>query len=401
MKKVDRVIKESEKHREMGFCFVPLVIRDADGCYIEDIEGKKYLDFASSVCTHNIGYGNPEIKEVIKKYCESGIYKIAGSDFYCEEALELAKKSLKIVPKNLEKVFFVNSGAEAVENALKLAYRRKGPYSGVSCMGAFHGRTIGALTFTHSKEIYKTNFPTVPHHTIKFCRSDDDPAIGEFENILKEGEKPAFIILEPVQGEGGYYPAGKRFMQEIYKVAKENDIAFVLDEVQSGMGRTGKWWAHEHYGVRPDLMASAKSFSVGATFTSKKYEAKECGAISSTWGGGHRIDMVVSTKVIEIIKRDKLMQNATKMGKHLMDGLLDLQKKHQKVVVDVRGLGLMIGFELRSKKQVDKVVASAFKKGLILMPCGEKSIRIAPPMIITEDLANTGLDIIGSCVDEL
>lgn len=268
-------------------------------------------------------------------------------------------------------------------------------------MGAFHGRTLGALTFTHSKDIYKTNFPTVPHHTIKFCTSDEDPAIGEFETILKEGETPAFVILEPVQGEGGYYPAGRRFMREIYKIAKENDIAFVLDEVQSGMGRTGKWWAHEHYAVKPDLMASAKSFNVGATFTSKKYEAKECGAISSTWGGGHRIDLVVGTKIIEIIKRDRLMQNATKMGKHLKVGLSDIQKKYPKSIVGVRGLGLMIGLEFKNKKQVDKMVTSAFKKGLILMPCGEKSLRVAPPMIITENLANTGLEIIGSCVSEL
>jgi len=182
-----KIVNDSNRHREMGVCFVPFVIKDAKGCYIEDIAGKKYLDFNSQICTQNIGYGRPEIKRIIREYSKLGIYKIAGSDFYCEEALELAKKALSIAPSNMEKVFLVNSGAEAVENCIKLAYRKKGPYAGLSTKMAFHGRTLGALTYTESKEIQKRNYPELTNHIIEFCTEDDDPEIHELEDFLKKG----------------------------------------------------------------------------------------------------------------------------------------------------------------------------------------------------------------------
>lgn len=399
MGKAEKIIQESNNLRVQAHCFYPLVIKDAEGCYLIDVDGKRYLDFNCNISSQNIGYGHPEIKEIIRKYSERGIYKIAGADFYSEEALELAKKALSIVPKVLTKVFFINTGAEAVENCIKMAYRKIGPLPGVSCKGAFHGRTLGALSYTHSKPVQKKNFPEITHHLIKFCRDDNDEQINELEEIVK-GEKISFVIVEPVQGESGYIPASKKFLQTLRNITKENNIPLILDEVQSGMGRTGKWWAHEHYGIEPDLMAASKSFNVGASFTSDEYDIKECGAISSTWGGGHLIDMAVSRKVIEIIERDKLMGNATKIGNHIMKRLKEMEEKYSKMN-DVRGIGLMIGFDFGEKGENKKIVLEGLKNGLSLLPCGLKSIRIAPPLIITEELANKGLDILEDVIKKL
>jgi 4-aminobutyrate aminotransferase len=179
---------------------------------ILDIDGEQYLDFTSNISSSPLGYGHPEIKELIKRYGDIGAYKIAGQDFYCEEHILLAEKLLSITMSN-SKVFFINSGAEAVENAIKLAYRKKGPLPGISCLNAFHGRTLGALTFTFSKEVQKSNFPEFPVKRIKFCTSDKDPEIDAIEKLACE-YKISFIITELVQGEGGINVASKIFAKK-------------------------------------------------------------------------------------------------------------------------------------------------------------------------------------------
>jgi 4-aminobutyrate aminotransferase len=263
----------------------PLVFKTGIGCVIEDIDGIEFLDFTSNIGSCPLGYSYPDLLDVIKEYCSTGrgVHKIAGQDFYCEEHFDIASKLLSISKKN-SKVFFINSGAEAVENAIKIAYKKMGPLIGISCNGDFHGRTLGALSFTMSKEIQKTNFPELPVKRIKFCTRDSDPEINQLESLIKE-YKVAFIITEIIQGEGGLNVASKLFIHHIRKLADEYKVPLIFDEVQSGMGRTGKWWAYEHYGVEPDIMTVAKALQVGATVYDKDYDPPEPGVLSSTWGG--------------------------------------------------------------------------------------------------------------------
>jgi 4-aminobutyrate aminotransferase len=390
--KATRVVNSFKKIAYDSTFTYPLVIKSGKGCEIEDVDGNRFLDFTSNIGSCPLGYSHPKILEVIKKYSSTkkGIHKIAGQDFYCEEHLDVASKLLSICRKN-SKVFFINSGAEAVENSIKIAYRKMGPLPGVSCNNDFHGRTLGALSFTMSKEVHKTNFPELPVKRIKFCIVDSDPQIYQLENILKQ-HRVAFIITEIIQGEGGLNVASKLFIQNMRKLANEYDVPLIFDEVQSGMGRTGKWWAYQHYGVEPDIMTVAKALQVGATVYDKRYDPDETGVLSSTWGGGNRIDMAVGSKIIEIIMENKLLSNSRKIGEILIKNLVDLIGIHG--LIDVRGIGLMIGLEFDTKITRDNLVKRLFKKRLLVLPAGIKSVRIMPPLIINEYEATQGISLI-------
>jgi len=393
-KNAKRIIEKAKKFCvETTFAY-PLVIKSGNGCFLEDIDGNVYLDFNANVCTHNVGYAHPEILEILKKYSNVGAYKMAGQDFYNEEEVKLAERLVKITPRNLTRVLFLNSGAEAVENAIKFAYRKKGPLPGVACTGAFHGRTLGALSFTDSKAVQKRNFPEVNNELIKFCTDDKDSDINQLEEIIKREAEPAFVIVECIQGEGGYRVASKKFIKTLRKVTKKYNIPLIIDEIQSGMGRTGKWWSFEHYRVKPDMMTVGKSLQVGAVISSRKYDPEEPGAVSSTWGGGHRIDLAVGLKTIEIIEKEKLMKNARRMGKYFIKWLKEMKEKYPEKILDVRGIGLMIGVEIASERLRNRIVQQAFKEGLLLLGCGFRSIRIAPPLIISKDEAEHGLFIL-------
>jgi 4-aminobutyrate aminotransferase len=376
----------------------PLVFKTGRGCVIEDIDGIEFLDFTSNIGSCPLGYSYPDILDVIKEYSSSerGVHKIAGQDFYCEEHFDIASKLLSISKKN-SKVFFINSGAEAVENAIKIAYKKMGPLIGISCNGDFHGRTLGALSFTMSKEIQKTNFPELPVKRIKFCTSESDPEINQLESLIKE-YKVAFIITEIIQGEGGLNVASKLFIHHIRKLADEYKVPLIFDEVQSGMGRTGKWWAYEHYGVEPDIMTVAKALQVGATVYDKGYDPPEPGVLSSTWGGGSRIDMAIGTKIIEIILKNNLLSNSQKIGDVLLKNFVDIVGING--LIDARGIGLMIGLEFDTKVTRDFIVNSLFKKGLLILPAGMKSIRIMPPLIINEEEAMKGFSLISDTIHE-
>ena len=376
----------------------PLVFKTGRGCVIEDIDGIEFLDFTSNIGSCPLGYSYPDILDVIKEYSSSerGVHKIAGQDFYCEEHFDIASKLLSISKKN-SKVFFINSGAEAVENAIKIAYKKMGPLIGISCNGDFHGRTLGALSFTMSKEIQKTNFPELPVKRIKFCTSESDPEINQLESLIKE-YKVAFIITEIIQGEGGLNVASKLFIHHIRKLADEYKVPLIFDEVQSGMGRTGKWWAYEHYGVEPDIMTVAKALQVGATVYDKDYDPPEPGVLSSTWGGGSRIDMAIGTKIIEIILKNNLLSNSQKIGDVLLKNFVDIVGING--LVDARGIGLMIGLEFDTKVTRDFIINSLFKKGLLILPAGMKSIRIMPPLIINEEEAMKGFSLISDTIHE-
>jgi len=376
----------------------PLVIKNGEGCYVQDVDGNWFLDFNAQVASAALGYKHPAITSVMKRYAEIGAHKIAGQDFYNEEAAELTKTLLSIVPKRLRRVFLVNTGAEAVENCMKLVWRKVGPLSGVAFSGAFHGRTLGALSYTHSRAAQKKNYPEIAHHVLKFCSSDADVEIDELEKFILTGSKPSFVVVEPIQGEGGYRVASKKFLTTIRKVTKANNIQLILDEVQTGIGRTGKWWAFEHYKIEPDFIASAKHLQVGAAIFPNEFNPAEHSAISSTWGGGHRIDLAIGTETIKTIRKQKLLENAAKIGEHIGKRLKEWQKSLPKMIIDTRGLGLMRAFELPSAEIRSKVIQQSFRRGLCLLPCAERAIRIAPPLIIKQSEADEGLNILEKVV---
>jgi 4-aminobutyrate aminotransferase len=396
-----KIVKQTKKYCIDTTFAYPLVIKTGNGCFLEDVDGIRYLDFNSNVASCNVGYNHTEIMEVLEKFSKIGTHKIAGQDFYSEEQVKLAKKLLGITPKNLSRVLFVNSGTEAVENAIKFCYRKHGPLPGVSCIRAFHGRTLGALSFTDSKAVQKRNYPEVNHELIKFCTSDNDPDINQLEDLIQREAEPAFVIVECIQGEGGYRPASKKFIETLRKVTKYYHVPLIIDEIQAGMGRTGKWWSFEHYKVNPDIMTTGKSLQVGAVVSSKYYDPHEPGAVSSTWGGGHRIDLEVGLKTIEIIEKEKLLKNAQVMGEYFMKRLKEMQGKYPDKIIDVRGLGLMIGLDLKDERRRNFVVQEAFKQRLLLLGCGYNAIRIAPPLIIKEDIADHGLYVLEDILKDL
>jgi 4-aminobutyrate aminotransferase len=374
----------------------PLVISGGDGCIITDVDGNSFLDFSSNIGTCPLGYSHPAIIEVLSRYSRSGAHKIAGQDFYCPEHAELSEKVRTILPDGF-KMFFVNSGAEAVENALKLAYRKMSNHTpsllpGVSCINAFHGRTLGALSFTFSKPVQKAGYPELPVLRIKFCTDDGDPEIESLQRVLEQN-KVALIISEVVQGEGGYNFASRRFVQNLRRCADQFGVPLILDEVQSGMGRTGRWWAFEHFNVKPDIMSAAKALQVGMSAYDSRFDPGEPGALSSTWGGGSRIDMAVGAATIEVINRDRLLENALAMGERLLKGIADIASSAKAGITGARGLGLMIGLELDSKVRRDQLLTLAFKKGLLLLPAGQKAMRIIPPLVITAEEVDEGLEL--------
>lgn len=372
----------------------PLVIADGSGSFLQDVDRNSFLDFTSNIGSCPLGYSHPEIMKVLAEQSKNGAHKIAGQDFYCKEHAELSEHVSSIIPQGF-KMFFINSGAEAVENAIKVAYRKASATTpsmlpGVSCINAFHGRTLGALSFTLSKPVQKKGYPELPVLRIKFCTSDSDPEIDAAEKLLSEN-KAAFILSEVVQGEGGYNIASRQFMQNLRRCADRHGVPLILDEVQSGMGRTGRWWAFEHYGVRPDIMSAAKALQVGMAAYDGRLDPGEQGALSSTWGGGSRIDMAVGAKIIEVIKNDRLLDNAAAMGAKLKKGLQELAGKGG--LADVRGLGLMIGIEFDSRQNRDERLVKAFKNGLLLLPAGQKAMRVIPPLTVTEKEMQEGLEL--------
>ncbi len=359
--------------------------KKGEGCYFQDIDGNTFLDFASQIASNPLGYNDKEINSVIKKYRQHPI-KYAGQDFNVKEHSDLLEELITITPKGLNKAFLVNSGAEAVENCIKLAMRKQKKVKfGISFKNDFHGRSLGALSYTHLKPIQKQNFLSLPNKILPF----NEEAGEKLKEIIKKdgASKIAFVLMEPIQGEGGYNLAPKKLVKEVRRITKSNNIPFITDEVQSGMGRTGKWWAHQHFNISPDIMSSAKALQVGAAISSKKFSL-EPGSISSTWGGGHTLDLAVGLKTIQIIKKHKLLSNINRIGYYLKKSLDDLGLEN------VRGKGLMLAFNLKDKNTRNNLVIESLKNGLVLLGCGEKGIRIIPPYIISKEEVNKAIEII-------
>jgi 4-aminobutyrate aminotransferase len=258
----------------------------------------------------------------------------------------------------------------------------------------WHGRTLGALSLTNSNAVHKKNYMRLPMLRLPYSEGADE----RLERILRSeasADEIGFIIIEHVQGESGYNIAPKKMVEDLRKVAADNGIPYISDEVQAGMGRTGRWWAFEHFGITPDVFTAAKALQVGAVVSKSSMFPHEPGAISSTWGGGHSLDLALGMKTIHVIKKDKLLGRNERMGRYLLGRIRELEVSGQ------RGLGLMLAFDLPSASVRDNLIAECAKRGLLLLGCGTKGIRLVPPYIIERDDADLALETIEAALKRI
>ncbi|MCP2520056.1 acetyl ornithine aminotransferase family protein [Candidatus Aminicenantes bacterium AC-335-B20] len=405
----------------------PLTVKKAHGMLIEDMDGNIFLDFTAGIAVNVTGHTHPKVVEAIKKQSEELIH-MSGTDFYYAPQVLLAEKLAEIVPiKGEKKVFFGNSGTEVVEAAIKLArYYTKRPGI-IAFYGSFHGRTLGSLSLTASKAVQRKNMapflPNVFHSPYAYCYrcifgKEVDNCKLECISFIKEflfskiapPEDIAAIIIEPIQGEGGYNIPPEKFIKAINDLAKENKILLIVDEIQSGMGRTGKWFAFEHFGIEPDIVTIAKGIAsglpLGVCVSKAEIMTWEPGAHASTFGG-NPVSCASALATIELLEKE-LISNAKEMGEYMLSKLRELQKKHP-LIGDIRGKGLMIGVELvkdretkeKAKEERDKIVYKCFEKGLIILGAGENSIRFCPPLIIKKEDIDIGLKIFEKALSDV
>jgi 4-aminobutyrate aminotransferase len=399
----------------------PLVAKRGRGIRVEDTDGNEFLDFASGIAVASTGHCHPEVVAAIQKQAAELIH-ISGTDFYNEPLTDLAGRLSAIMPMpGPHRIFYGNSGAEAIECALKLARYHTGRQHIIAFLGAFHGRTMGALSLTASKPQQKRRFsplvPGVTHvrypYAYRGCsggpQEEEAFALGcarfieekLFKSVLAP-EEVAAIFVEPIQGEGGYVVAPTNFMRELRNICDRHGILLVADEVQSGMGRTGKWWAIEHTGVEPDIVCMAKGIASGMPLSACVSRAGIMdwapGSHASTFGG-NPVSIAAALATINILEREGV-SNAARVGEFILERLRGWKQTHR-LVGDVRGRGLMIGVELVKDKATrepaadlrNRVVNLAFERGLMILGCGESSIRICPPLIVKEQEASVALDI--------
>lgn len=404
----------------------PLVVKSGRGVRITDVDGNEFLDFAAGIAVNSTGHCHPEVVKAIQEQAAQLIH-MSGTDFYYESMAQLAERLSAVAPmRGPHRFYYGNSGAEAVECALKLARYHTGRQNVIAFLGAFHGRTMGALSLTASKPQQKRRFaPLVPgvHHVpypyvYRECRGDaeeqDAYALGcaryiedrLFKTILPP-EEVAAIILEPIQGEGGYVVAPDNFLREIRTICDRYGILLIADEVQSGAGRTGKWWAIEHSGVEPDIVCSAKGIASGMPLGICMARAEVMdwvpGSHASTFGG-NPVAIAAALATMNVLEREGLA-NAAAVGARMMERLRLWGGTHRHVG-DVRGRGLMIGIELVRDNETrvpfgkmrDRVVELAFERGLLILGCGESTIRLCPPLIVNQHEADIALDILEECL---
>ncbi len=425
--KAQEIIKKSKKYLATTTRDIPLVIVKMENDLIEDIDGNIYIDFAAGIAVANVGHRNKAVVEAIKTQLEKYIHS-APHDFYDDLQYKVAEKLVEITPGNFDKkVFFCNSGTESVEAAIKFAKIATGRSRFIAFIGAFHGRTHGSLSLTASKPVHQRGFfPTMPgveHVPYAYCYrcpfklSPDDCDIWcakYIDEVLFQTYVPpdevAAIVVEPIQGEGGYIVPKDGFIQELRKIADKYDILLIDDEVQAGFGRSGKMFAIEHFNTVPDIITTAKSIAagvpLGATIVKAELDFKVSGSHSSTFGG-NALALAAALANIEFIIREKLPERAAKLGERALKRLKEAMEEIE-IIGDVRGKGLMIGVEIVKSKDTkepypearNKITEIALKKGLILLPAGRTAIRVAPPLTITEEHLETGLDILIESIRE-
>lgn len=371
-----------------------IVMDKAKGVYIYDADGKKYLDFASGIGVASLGYGNKKYTDAIKSQIDKIMH--TSNLFYNEPAVLAAEKLVKA--SGLEKAFFTNSGAEAIEGALKMAKRYAYDRDGKSdheiiAMGhSFHGRTMGALALTGNEHYQKPFGPMISG--IKFAECNDLDSVKALVN-----DKTCAIILEPVQGEGGIYPADKEFIEGIRKICDEKDILMICDEVQCGMGRTGEMFAFQNYNVKPDIIASAKALGCGVPVGAFVAGKKCCNSLvpgdhGTTYGGNPLVTSAVNA-VFDIYEEENILENVKNVGAYLEEKLDELVNENKNIVLR-RGKGLMQGLVL--KTPVGDTINKAIEKGLLVISAAGNVLRLLPPLIITKENVDEMINILKECI---
>ncbi len=403
----------------------PFVIARGEGAVVEDVDGNRFLDCAAGIAVNSTGVSHPAVVKAISEQAEKFIH-MSGTDFYYEPQVRLAEELAGIVPiDGPVRTFFGNSGTEATEAAIKLARYATGRQGLIAFLGAFHGRSLGSLSLTASKAIQRRGFgpfmPGVYHapypEPYRFNGSTDACAAQCLSYIrdqifvhLAAPDEIAAIIVEPIQGEGGYVVPPAAFLQGLREISREHGIVLVVDEVQSGMGRTGKMFASEHFNLRADVVSIAKGIAsglpLGVTCARAELMAWPPGAHASTFGG-NPVSCAAANVTIRLLK-ESLVANAATVGAHLFDGLRELQKKHP-VVGDVRGIGLMIGIEFVRDRQTKEraiternaLVQAMFRRGVLILGAGKNAIRLAPPLVFTKDQADIVLETMDVSLGEI
>ena len=418
--RASELIELDRKHVSPSYTRVyPLVVEKAEGLWVHDVDGNVFLDFTAGIAVCASGHCHPRVVEAIQK--QAGLLlHMSGTDFFYTPQIVLAEKLSALIPgAKVNRVYFGNSGAEAVEAAFKLARWHTKRELNIAFYGAFHGRTMGALSLTASKTVQKRNYhpfvPGITHIPYPYCYrcayhqqypQCELACIQWIENTLFRTtippEEVAAIFVEPIQGEGGYIVPPREFHRELKRIAEQYGILLVADEVQSGMGRTGKMFAMEHFGVEPDIMALAKGIAsgmpLGAMVASAEIMDWEAGSHASTFGG-NPVSCQAALTTIALLE-EGLIKNAAEQGAYLLNGLKTLQQSHE-CMGDVRGKGLMVAVELVEDRQTkaparerrNDIIKKAFEKGLLLLGCGENSIRFSPALTVARENLDTCLSI--------
>jgi 4-aminobutyrate aminotransferase len=387
------------------------------GCEVWDVDGNRFLDFAAGIAVASTGHSHPKVVKAIQDQVEKFIH--ISSDFYHENWIKLGEELNRIAPFSEPAVsFMTNSGTESVEAAIKLARYHSGRTEFIGFLGGFHGRTMGAVTFTASKPHYhKGFFPLMsgvvhapyPNEYHRILASQPGEDYGDTvvryieEEILGKilpADDVAGILVEPIQGEGGYVVPSARFFPALRQLCDKHGILLIADEVQSGMGRTGKWWAIENFGVEPDIVCAAKGIAsgvpLGAMIARKSVMDWPKGSHGNTFGG-NPIACAAALATIELLENE-YMENATVVGAYMKDCLEEIAARHPSIG-EVRGLGLMLGIEFIRQGTTrhpdealrDRTVDLAFERGLLLLGCGKSTIRFSPPLCIDKDTVNEGM----------
>jgi len=402
----------------------PFVMDHGRGTEVWDVDGNRFLDFAAGIAVTSTGHSHPKVVKAIQDQAEKFIH--ISADFYHESWVQLGEKLDDIAPFKEDAVsFMTNSGTESVEAAIKLARYHNGCTQFIGFLGAFHGRTFGSLSFTASKPVYREGFYPLmngvthvpfPNPYRPVLRSRPGEEYGETvvryieEQILGKllpHEDVAAVLVETIQGEGGYIVPAPGFFPALRKLCNKYDILLIVDEVQSGMGRTGKWWAIEHFGVEPDIVCVGKGIAsgipLGAIIARKSVVTWPYGSHGNTYGG-NPVACAAGLATIDLIEKE-YMANAANVGEYALDALEEIKARHPSVG-DVRGIGLMIGVEFvkdRETKEADhdlrdRIVQLAFERGLLTLGCGRSTVRIAPPLSISRSEMDDGLKILEEAI---
>ena len=383
----------------------PIVPVRGDGLMVEDIDGNRFLDFAAGIAVNSTGHSHEDVVGAITRQA-GDLLHFSASDFYLPIYAQAAAVLARIAPmKGKTRVFFGNSGAEVVEAALKLARHHTGRQNVIAFLGAFHGRTYGAVSLTGSKAKYHAGFgPLLPGvYHVPYGSAGLDELEGRIFKRLMPAKEFAAVFVEPIQGEGGYVVPDDDFLPRLRRICDEHGILLVADEVQSGAGRTGKMWAVQHWGVEPDILLTAKGIASGMPIAGMIAKAEIMtwtpGTHGSTYGG----NPLACAALIETVRllEEELVGNAAVRGEQARAGLRALAERFPRIIKDVRGKGLMIGIGLDSPASADAVTMASFQRGLLILEAGDDAVRMSPALIVSADEIDTGVRLFGEAVAEV